>query len=100
MKFTGLAGENSISGSITISIVGVPANCDNILWVVSDGNKTATKESENNTVTFSNSEVSGLAATANGIAQIAAYNSETKTFGGKKIYFINETVDSKLIKFN
>lgn len=100
VKFSNVGDEISISGPITLSIAGVPSNCDNILWVVSDGKKTVTKESKTNSVTFSSSELSGIAATANGIVQVAAYNSESKSFGGKKVYFINETVDSKIVKLN
>ena len=34
------------------------------------------------------------------MVQVAAYNTEGQTFGGKKIYFINETVDSKNVEIN
>jgi len=100
VSFTNLAETISKSGNVTLTIQSVPANSDNLLWVISDGNKVVTKELRANSVTFSSSELSDLKATSTGIVQVAAYNTEGKDFGGKKVYFINETVDSKFVKIN
>ncbi|WP_268034080.1 hypothetical protein [Algoriphagus sp. PAP.12] len=101
VKFaTSVTETISISGDVTLAIESIPSNCDNILWLISDGSKVVTKESKTTSVTFTASELSGVKTTSNGIVQAAAYNSESKTFGGKKIYFINETVDSKYVTLN
>lgn len=95
-----VAESFSKSGDVTVSIASVPSNCQNILWVFSDGNTVVTKESKTTSVTFSSSDLSGIKATSTGILQVAAYNYESATYGGKKVYFINETVDSKYIEIN
>ncbi len=101
IRFAGSVGDTfSTGGEITISIQSIPNNADNILWVLSDGSRVITKESKTNSVTFSASEVGTLSATANGLVQAAAFNIESQSYGGKKIYFINETVDSKLVTLN
>ncbi|TFV97621.1 hypothetical protein E4S40_02940 [Algoriphagus kandeliae] len=92
--------EISIGGDVSLSIESVPSNVDNILWVISDGDKVVTKEARSTSITFSSSELSGLRSTSQGIVQVAAYNTESRTVGGKKIYFINETVDSKFVSLN
>lgn len=101
VKFASNQSETiSISSSVTLSIQSVPSGVDNILWVISDGSKVVTKESRATSITFSASELSGMKTTSQGIIQVAAYNSESRTIGGKKIYFINETVDSKFVTLN
>ncbi|MHA7130877.1 hypothetical protein [Algoriphagus namhaensis] len=101
VKFAASVGDTfSTGGSITLTVQSVPANADNILWVLSDGTRVVTKESKTTSVTFSASEVGTLRATSTGLVQAAAYNTEGQTFGGKKIYFINETVDSKVVTLN
>jgi hypothetical protein len=100
VSFTNVAETISKSGNITLTIQSVPANSDNLLWVISGGTKVVTKELRANSVTFSSSELSDLKATLTGIVQIATYNTEGKNFGIKKVYFINETVDSKFVKIN
>jgi len=100
VTFTNVGESISKSGNVTLTIQSLPANSDNILWVISDGSKVVTKEVKANSVTFSSAELADLKATATGIVQVAAYNSEGKDFGGKKVYFINETVDSKFVKIN
>ncbi len=100
VTLTNVGESISKAGNVTLTIQALPANIDNLLWVISDGSKVVTKEVRATSVTFSSSELSGLKATATGIVQVAAYNTEGKDFGGKKIYFINETVDSKFVKIN
>lgn len=97
---TSVGDQVALGGDVTLSIQNVPSNVDNILWVISDGREVVTKEARSTSMTFSASEISGLRATSQGIVQVAAYNSESQTFGGKKIYFINETVDSKFVSLN
>ncbi|MEB2774471.1 hypothetical protein SYJ56_04090 [Algoriphagus sp. D3-2-R+10] len=88
----------SKASDIVLTIESVTSNTDNILWVISDGKTTVTKESKTTSVTFSSSELSGLKATSTGLVQAASYNTEEKTFGSKKVYFINETVHTKIIE--
>lgn len=90
----------SVAGSVTVAIEGIPANCDNIIWVISDGDKVAIKTTKATSVTFSSSDLSGMKATSTGIVQAAAYTTESQNFGGKKVYFINETLDSKFVEIN
>ncbi|MCS5489411.1 hypothetical protein [Algoriphagus limi] len=101
VRFTAsIPDDISISGDVSLSIESIPSNVDNLLWVISDGNEVVTKEARSTSVTFSSSELSGLRSTSQGIVQVAAYNTESRTVGGKKIYFINETVDSKFVSLN
>ncbi|SFT98176.1 hypothetical protein SAMN04489724_3143 [Algoriphagus locisalis] len=101
VKFTASVGDSFSKGSdLTLTIESVTSNTDNILWVVSDGSTTVTKESKTTSVTFSASDLSGMRATSTGLVQVASYNTEEKTFGGKKVYFINETVHTKLVEVN
>lgn len=100
VSFTNVGEEISKSGNVTLTIQAIPANIDNLLWVISDGSKIVTKEARATSVTFSSAELNELKSTSTGIVQVAAYNTEGKDFGGKKIYFINETVDSKFVKIN
>ncbi|MBN7816524.1 hypothetical protein [Algoriphagus pacificus] len=100
IRFSNVPDAISVAGSVTLAIEGVPANCDNIIWVISDGDKVATKTSKTNSVTFSASDLSGMKATSTGIVQAAAYTTESQTFGGKKIYFVNETLDTKFVEIS
>lgn len=101
VRFASSVSETiSASAAVTLSVESVPSNVDNLLWVISDGSNIVTKESKTTSVTFSASELGDLRSTETGIVQVAAYNSESQTFGGKKIYFINETVDSKFVTIN
>lgn len=101
VKFASSVSETiSISGDVSVSIESIPSNCDNILWLISDGSKVVTKESKTTSITFSTSELNGMKTTSEGILQVAAYTTESQTYGGKKIYFINETVDSKFVTLN
>ncbi|WP_339755480.1 hypothetical protein [Algoriphagus aquimarinus] len=99
VKFSSSVAASYSKGSdVTLSIEAVTSNTDNILWVISDGKTTVTKESKTTSVTFSSSELSALKATSAGLVQAASYNAEEKSFGGKKVYFINETVHTKIIE--
>ncbi|MEP0712145.1 hypothetical protein [Algoriphagus sp.] len=99
VKFRASLADSFSKGSdITLSIEAVTSNTDNILWVISDGRTTVTKEAKATSVTFSASELSGLRATANGLVQAASYNTEEKTFGGKKVFFVNESVHTKIVE--
>ncbi|WP_192345843.1 hypothetical protein [Algoriphagus sp. Y33] len=101
VKFSSSVGTSFSKGSdVTLTIEAVTSNTDNILWVISDGKTTVTKESKTASVTFSSSELSGLNATSTGLVQAASYNAEEKSFSGKKVYFINETVHTKIIEIN
>lgn len=101
VKFAASVGDTfSNGGEITLTVQSIPANADNILWVLSDGSRVLTKESRTTSVTFSASEVGTLRTTSAGLVQAAAFNTESQTFGGKKVYFINETVDSKIVTIN
>ncbi|RAI92023.1 hypothetical protein [Algoriphagus yeomjeoni] len=101
VKFASSVAASFSKGSdLTLSIEAMTSNTDNILWVVSDGSTTLTKESKTTSVTFSASELGGLRATSTGLVQAASYNTEEKSFGGKKIYFINESVHTKVVEIN
>lgn len=91
--------EFTLSAGVELSIQQLPSGVDNLLWVVSDGNNVITKEARATGISFSSDELSNLSASSNALIQVAAYNSESQTLGGKKIYFINETVDSKFVIF-
>lgn len=94
---TSVPEEFTISAGVALSVQSIPAAVDNLLWVVSDGRNVVTKEARSTSITFSASELNSLSASSTALVQVAAYNSESQTFGGKKIYFINETVDSKFV---
>jgi hypothetical protein len=99
VKFRSTVADNFSKGSdLTLSIESVTSNTDNILWVVSDGRTTVTKESKTTSVTFTASEMSGLRTTANGLVQVASYNTEEKSFGGKKVFFVNQSVHTKIVE--
>lgn len=99
VKFSAsVAASYSKSSDVVLSIESVTSNTDNILWLISDGKTTVTKEAKSTSVTFTSSELSGLKATANGLVQAASYNTEEKSYGGKKVYFINETVHTKFVE--
>ena len=99
VKFASSVGASFSKGSdITLAIETMTSNTDNILWVISDGKTTVTKESKTTSVTFSASELSGLKATSSGLVQAASYNAEEKSYGGKKVYFINESVHTKIVE--
>lgn len=101
VRFASSVGDTfSNGGAITLTVQSIPANSDNILWVLSDGTRVLTKESRTTSVTFTASEVGTLSKTSTGLVQAAAFNTESQTFGGKKVYFINETVDSKIVTIN
>lgn len=101
VKFaSSVADTYSKSSDVTLSIESVTSNTDNILWLITDGKTVVTKESKTTSVTFSASDLSGLKATSTGLVQVASYNAEEKSFSGKKVYFINETVHSKFIEIN
>ncbi|MFC3414493.1 hypothetical protein [Algoriphagus hitonicola] len=97
---TSVPEEFTLSAGVELSVQQLPSGVDNLLWVVSDGSKVITKEARATSVTFSASELNELSASGTALVQVAAYNSESQTFGGKKIYFINETVDSKFVTLN
>lgn len=99
VKFaSSVAASYSKGSDVVLSIETMTSNTDNILWVISDGKTTVTKESKTTSVTFSASEISGLKATSTGLIQAASYNAEEKSYGGKKVYFINESVHTKIIE--
>lgn len=99
VKFSSSVADSYSKGSdVMLSIESITSNTDNILWVISDGKTTVTKESKSKSVTFSSSELSSFKATTTGLVQVASYNSEEKSYGGKKVYFINETLHTKMIE--
>lgn len=89
--------EFDLGSGVELSIQQIPSGVDNLLWVISDGNHVITKEGRSTSITFSESELNELSASNNALVQVAAYTSESQRFGGKKIYFINESVDSKFV---
>lgn len=98
VRLTGIADEIALGGELKLSIESIPIYADNILWVVSDGKNIATKEVKSTSVTFSAADLTGIKATSTGLIQVAAYNYEFKSISGKKVYFINQTVDTKMPK--
>ncbi|EAZ82698.1 hypothetical protein [Algoriphagus machipongonensis] len=98
IRFNNVPDAISITSSVNLAIQGIPANCDNIIWVISDGNNVVTKTTKATNVTFSESDLSDIRSTSTGIVQVAAYTTESQSFGGKKVYFINETLDTKFVE--
>jgi hypothetical protein len=53
VKFSSSVAASYSKGSdVMLSIESVTSNTDNILWVISDGKTTVTKESKSTSVTF------------------------------------------------
>jgi len=75
----------------TLSVNSV-SGADSVLFLIGEVTKTIAGNATS--CTFSASELSGL-STGTTVAQVAAYISINETTGGKKIYYGNETVQSK-----
>jgi hypothetical protein len=75
----------------TLSVNNV-SGADSVLFLVGDVTKTIAGNATS--CTFSASELSGL-ATGTTVVQAAAYITTSETVGGKKVYYGNETVQTK-----
>jgi hypothetical protein len=75
----------------TLSVNSV-SGADSVLFLIGDVNKTIAGNATS--CTFSSGELSGL-ATGTTVVQVAAYITTSETTGGKKVYFGNETVQTK-----
>lgn len=100
VKFVGDYSTVSSSSDLVVTIETAPINTDSILYVVAFGNTTLTRTlgPNNLSATFTAAELSGASGT--GVVQVAAYNYEPRIEGGKKYYFINESVISETTTFN
>ena len=99
VKFDGDYSTVNTASDLIVSIESAPVNTDSILFVVAFNNTTLTRTVGPTTLsaTFPASELSGASGT--GVVQAAAYNFEFGTYGGKKHYFINESVVSEVAAF-
>jgi hypothetical protein len=87
-----------IDGNVTLSLEGYPLYATDILWLVIDKNGNSVKKTNNaSSVTFTAAELSTLTKGANALIEVAAYNYSSETFGGKKVYFVNETATTKSV---
>lgn len=81
------------SDGYTLSTSSI-TNSDSVLFSI--GNVTKIKSANTTSCTFTSAELSGLANGTN-VASIAPYNFSSKTFSGKKVYFVNEYVVQKTV---
>jgi hypothetical protein len=93
----------SHSGEYVLNLVSPIVNCDSVIFTIAGGSGNATlqktKPNGVQSVTFSASEMNSL-GTGSGIIQAAAYKLNPQNKGGRKIYFIKETVNTKSVTFN
>ncbi|MCB0410004.1 MAG: hypothetical protein KDD29_07280, partial [Flavobacteriales bacterium] len=75
----------------TLSVNNV-SGADSVLFLIGDITKTIAGNPTS--CTFSSSELSGL-STGTTVVQVAAYITTSETIGGKKVYYGNESVQSK-----
>jgi hypothetical protein len=89
------------SSGVTITATNTINNADSVIFSVYGPNGIAQKTKSGNfsTHTFSASDLSNI-GTGQGFIQIATYKVADQTFSGKKYYFINEAVFSKLVTIN
>ncbi len=99
-KYTGSTtiarnADYTLSSSIAI------LSADSVLFNVISPTATLTKVKAGNvsSCTFSAAEMGTLGA-GSGYVQIVPYNYESATYGGKVIYFINESVSTNSVTFN
>lgn len=85
----------------TLNSAGNITNSDSVLFIVAGPSATLSRTLPGNTVscTFSANEMATIGA-GNGIIQIAPYNVESTTTGGKKFYLVNEVVVSRNVTIN
>lgn len=79
-------------------------NADSVLFIVAGGSGNATLQktvagSAAGNVSFTQAEMNTL-GTGAGIIQVAAYNYNSQTYSGRKIYFVKESVNTKTVTFN
>lgn len=81
----------SKANGYTLSVNNV-SGADSVLFLIGDVNKTIAGNATS--CTFSSSELSSL-STGTTVVQVAAYITTNETVGGKKVYYGNETVQTK-----
>lgn len=70
------------------------AGADSVIFLV--GGVAKTLQGNTTSCTFTSDDISDIATGIN-VAQVAAYVISPETYGGKQIYFVNETVQSETI---
>lgn len=87
-----------IDADVILSLENFPTHATDVLWIIIDKDgKIIQKTNSSASVTFTASELATLSKGANAMIQVAAYNYSSQTYGGKKIYFVNETATSKSV---
>ena len=88
------------SSGVTIAATNTITSADSVIFSVYGPSGTAQKVlSGSSSHTFSAADLSGV-GTGSGYIQIAAYKIANQTFSGKKYYFINEAVYTKMVTIN
>jgi hypothetical protein len=88
------------ANGVTIAATNVITNADSVIFSVYGPSGTAQKViAGNSSHNFSAADLSGVGA-GSGYIQIAAYKIANQTFSGKKYYFINEAVYTKMVTIN
>jgi hypothetical protein len=84
------------SNGYTLTFQGNMSNTDSVIWVI--GSKVfPTTGPVGSSRTFSADELSDLQTGAGNIIQVAAYNLDSREFGGKTFYFVNEYVVTQTV---
>lgn len=102
--FPSFSGADALPASISkasgfsISLGSNVSKADSVIVVVGSKNKSVHKIVGGNvaSVSFSSAELSDVEASSTGLVSVSPYNISTETISGKKYYFINETVYSKM----
>jgi len=89
------------ASGLTISATNTITNADSVIFSVYGSTGTAQKVRAGNVSshTFSAADLNAVGA-GSGFLQIAAYKIGDQTFSGKKYYFINEAVYTKMVTIN
>lgn len=99
-KYTGATTIGRTSDFTLISAIAI-TGADSIIYNVISPTATLTRivDGTVGSVTFTAAEMGTLGA-GNGYVQIVPYSLSFQTFGGKTIYFVNESVCTKSVTFN
>ncbi|MBX7182876.1 MAG: hypothetical protein K1X82_12250 [Bacteroidia bacterium] len=94
----------SHSSAFSFNLVSPIYSADSVLFTIAGGSGNVTLQktvagSASGSVPFTQAEMNTI-GTGSGIIQVAAYNYTSETFGGRKVYFVKETVNTKTVTFN
>lgn len=93
-KITSATTINRANG-YTLTFQGNMSNTDSVIWVI--GSKVFPTTVAMNTRTFTADELNDVQTGAGNIIQVAAYNLDSREFGGKTFYFVNEFVVTQTV---